>query len=468
MSRVRDGQGPTGPVDGPPPAHPDAEARDGPRTPLRFQRIAEHVGEGGARIASVERVFRKPVVLSAAVLDSMVSARQALAFVEAGFEVDAVCPYGHATARVNYVRSHAVFDTLDPVMSLRQAIEESEPDLVSPCDLRAAACLHALHAVAAAEQGPAGDRLCALIARSLGEPAHFADLTSRWRILDIAGREGVRRPAAIPVADEAELGRGLERFGFPAVIEADWSSGRDGRAVVRSPAEARRAFRRLSGPRGTIGALRRRVLDRDAFYPAALRRRGSMVTLQRLTPGRPASAAVACWRGEVLTELCVEAVRTDGPFGPPSVVRTLDHPEMSATVRRLARRLGLSGLCGFEFLMDPEGAAWFVGLNPYATATAHLTGADGVEPASALRARLLDRPRPRRAPASSGELIALFPQEMTRDTDSAFLHFARHDIPSRSPALVGLGMRAVRRGRLKRWRKHLARVFSDGPGPAPP
>ena len=176
-------------------------------------------------------------------------------------------------------------------------------------------------------------------------------------------------------------------------------------------------------------------MDRDVPYPAALRRRGPGVILQRFVSGRPADVAVACWRGEVLTELCVEAVRTDGPRGPVSVVRTLDHPEMSAAVRRLARRFELSGLCGFDFLMDAEGAAWLVGINPHATPTCHLTAADGVEPASALRARLVDRPRPRRAPTSSGELIALFPQEMARDPDSAFLHFARHDVPSRSPAL---------------------------------
>ena len=277
----------------------------------------------------------------------------------------------------------------------------------------------------------------------------------------------MRRPAAIPVADEDELRRGLERFGFPAVLAVDWSADGGGRAVVRSPAEARRVFRRLSGLSSLAGALERLLMDRDVPYPAALRRRGPGVILQRFVSGRPADAAVACWRGEVLTELCVEAVRTDGPRGPVSVVRTLDHPEMSAAARRLARRFELSGLCGFDFLMDAEGAAWLVGINPHATPTCHLTAADGVEPASALRARLVDRPRPRRAPTSSGELIALFPQEMARDPDSAFLHFARHDVPSRSPALVGLGMRVVRRGRWKRWRKQVVRVFSDGPGPAP-
>jgi hypothetical protein len=467
MNRVQGGQGPTGPVEGRPPEPAGADAREAPPAPLRLERVGELAGGAARPAAAVERVFRKPVVLGAAAVDSIVSARQALAFVEAGFEVDAFCPRGHGMARMNYVRSHHVFDAFDPVISLRQAIEQSEPDLVFASDGRAVACLHALHAVAAAEQGPAGERLGALIARSLGEPQHFDDLTSRCRVLELAHREGVRRPAALPVADEDELRRGLERFGFPAVLAADWSSDEGGRTVVRSPAEARRAFRRLSGPSGLTGALTRLLLERDRPYPAALRRRGPGVILQRFTPGRPAEAAVACWRGEVLTELCVEAVRTDGPRGPVSVVRTLDHPEMSSAVRRLARRFELSGLCGFDFLMDAEGAAWLVGINPFATPTCHLTAADGVEPASALRARLLDRPRPRRAPTSSGELIALFPQEVACNPDSAFLHFARHDIPSRSPALIGLGMRGVRRGRWKRWRKQVVRVFSDGPGPAP-
>lgn len=460
-----EGRGPTGPVEGSQPALPGKETRDAPRTPLRFHPVGERIGDA-SRLAQVERVFRKPVVLSAAAIDSIAAARQALAFVEAGFEVDVVCPRNHATARVNYVRTHHVFDSFDPVTSLRQAIEESEPDLVSPCDLRAFAGLNALHAVAAAEQGAAGERLCALIERSLGEPKHFTDLTSRCRLMEIARREGVRRPVGFPVGAEDELRRGLERFGFPAMLAADWSACGGGRVIVHSQAEARRAFRRLSRSAGPARALERLVTQPDDWRPAALRRRTPAVMLQRFMLGRPTSAAVACWRGEVLTELCIEAVRSDGFWGPPSVVRTLDHPEMSAAVRRLARRFELSGLCGFDFLMDGEGAAFLIGINPYATPTGHLTAGDGVEPASALRARLLDRPRPRRAPASSGELIALFPQEMTRDPESAFLHFARHDIPSRSPALVSLGMKLVRRGRWKRWRKRAALVFSDGPLPA--
>ena len=236
MNRVQGGQGPTGPVEGRPPEPAGAEARDAQRTPLKFQRVGELAGGVDRPAAPVERVFRKPVVLSVAAFDSIVSARQALAFVEAGFEVDAFCPHGHALARINYVRSHQIFDAFDPVTSLRQAIEESEPDLVSPADGRAVAGLHALHAVGAAEQGPAGERLCALIARSLGEPKHFADLTSRCRVLEIAHREGVRRPAAFPSPTRTSSAAGSSASAFPRCSPRTGARTEEGaRWCVRRP-----------------------------------------------------------------------------------------------------------------------------------------------------------------------------------------------------------------------------------------
>jgi hypothetical protein len=113
---------------------------------------------------------------------------------------------------------------------------------------------------------------------------------------------------------------------------------------------------------------------------------------------------------------------------------------MSETVARMARALQLSGLCGFDFVMDEAGCAHLIEINPRATPTVHLTDADGRSGPAALFAAVLGRP------VSIGEehadeCVALFPQELIRDHESRHLATARHDVPERSRTLVQQGRR---------------------------
>lgn len=441
-------------------ADADAVVRPGPRAASRHAPVLELVG---VQPEPEDAPARTPVVLFAASTRWISSARQAAAFAEAGFAVEAVCPSGHPLEEMEFVRRRHLLDAMDPAGSLRRAIEFCDPDLIAPGDERIVARLHELHAAGQAAADPGSERLCATIARSLGAPERFDVILSRPRFMELAGEEGVRRPETVQLQGVEDLVRRLDDFGFPAVLKTDLSWGGEGVVVVRDVVEAVRAYRRLSNRPSPLVTLKHLVMEQDLHFAAdAVQGPAPVVSLQRYVEGRPANAAAACWRGELLSLLCVEAVRTTKAKGHASVVTTLAHPEMHETARRMVRRLGLSGLCGFDFLIDGEGAAWLLELNPRATPTCHLPGAEGIDPASALCARLGGRGKPARRPQAAGELIALFPQEMMRDPRSEALASARHDLPSRHPTLVKLGLQTVAKARWRRlYRRLMARLRGE-------
>jgi hypothetical protein len=387
---------------------------------------------------------RPPRVLVATTVPWLSAARLGLAFRDAGCVVEALCPPRHALAQVEFVSRVHRQDAFSPLRALRRAVAAAEPDLIVPCDDRAASQLHRLHARLSPRDPEAGP-LRVLIARSLGEPANFPMLHRRALMMALAEAEGVRPLETVPVEDPGALAA----LAYPAVLKTDGSWGGQGVAIVQSPAEARRAYARLSRRPGLPRAVKRLVLDRDAQALAAwLRRERPAISVQRFARGRPANAAIACWRGEVLAMTAVEAIRTTDPTGHATAVRHLDNPGMGLAAARLARRLNLSGLFGLDFVLDEEtGEARLIELNPRATPTAHLTGLAGIDPITALAVRLGAAVPAAGRPAAPGEVVALFPHEMIRDAQSPLIAAARHDVPWSSPALVGLGLRQLGRRR---------------------
>jgi hypothetical protein len=385
-----------------------------------------------------------PSVLIVTTQRWLATARLAFAFAEAGFSVGTLQPGGHALEQVDFTETCTRLDLMAPVRSLRRAIGADLPDLIVPTDDRAAQLLYRLHAEAAGESGAT---VRSLVERSLG-PGPYEGLHARARFAELARENGVACPATLPIDSEADLARALETVGLPAVMKTDGSWSGAGVRFVCDLAEARRTWRRLAAPPSLRGALRRLFGERDAerigLWAA---RRGSNVSIQARIDGRPANAAVACWEGEVLASVLVEAVQTDGEIGPATVVRRLDHPGMQRAAQTLVRRLGLSGLCGFDFILDAEGVAHVIELNPRATPTAYLADLTGVDPASALFSKLTGRQPSLVWPAVEGEVIALFPQEMTRDPESEHLRTARHDMPIRNLGLLELGLVHARRNR---------------------
>ena len=73
-----------------------------------------------------------------------------------------------------------------------------------------------------------------------------------------------------------------------------------------------------------------------------------------------------------------EVVCSDGRLGPSTVIRLSDDPEMLTAAAEMARRLRLTGLCGFDFVRETgTGHPYLIEVNPRATPTAHLPAPGG-------------------------------------------------------------------------------------------
>jgi len=303
---------------------------------------------------------------------------------DAGAAIEVLCPPGNAMTRLPFVRKVHPYSTPHPLASLRQAIAMAAPDLVIPCDDYIASLLHQLH-----EAAPGDRKLKQLLTVSLGHPDNFPLLLSRVDVCRLAREMDVPCPETVPVIDRADFWRKLDALGLPSVLKTDRSWGGNGVAIVRTPAEAERAFARLRAYPGFPRALKRLLRDKDVrLMQQVLGGQKKALSLQRYVEGRRANAAVACWQGEVLAAVMVEVLASDRLTGPATLVRVIDDPAMFLAVCKMVAGLKLSGLCGFDFIAPADGGdAQLLELNPRVTPTSHLVAADGQVLAAALCGR---------------------------------------------------------------------------------
>jgi carbamoylphosphate synthase large subunit len=413
--------------------------------PLDIDTYAGHTSPVRLRNAATRRIRASddaPRVLVMTAYHWLSKTRLALALSETGIVVDALCPSGHSLERVKFVSTTYRYSALSSVRSLRDAIEASNPDLLIPTDDEMAAQLHKLYALTKATD-PADEQLRALIARSLGDPEQYQNFHARDQIASLAHAAGVLCPPVVVVDNEDELLYQLAGTGFPAVLKTDRSSGGTGVAIVRTQVEAKSAFRRLSANPSIVRALKRWMIDGDRnLVLPALRRDRSRISIQRFIYGRQANAAVACWKGEILAVTCVEVLASIGATGPATVVRVIPHPGMSQAAERMTRQLKLSGLCGFDFILDPsDESAHLIEFNPRATQTCHLASSDGKQPLVSLAAKLQGFPVVESRPGSWHCCpVVLFPHGFARDAKSLYSQYVDSDLPRNSPELCKLGM----------------------------
>ena len=373
--------------------------------------------------------------------------RLALALSKAGFAVEALCVAGHSLARVKFVSKTYRYGALSPLRSLRNAIAASKPDLIIPSDDTTAAQLHELYKLTNATDS-VSNKLRSLIAHSLGDPTNYPIFYSRAGIASVAHAAGVLSPATTNIRNHDELLSQLENIGFPAVLKSDGSFGGMGVALIHTRAEAKHAFGKLTAYYSMARALKRSIVDRDAnlFLPC-LRRSRPQLSIQRFLAGKRANAAVACWKGAVLAQVTVEVIASNEATGPATVVSVIAHPGMSQAVERMVRALNLSGLCGFDFILDStDGSAHLIDFNPRATQTCHLLSSERTQPVLSLAAKLQglpaivdDRLSPHCGP------IVLFPHGPAYAPKSHYSKYTEIDLPSESPDLAKIALEYHRR-----------------------
>jgi hypothetical protein len=358
----------------------------------------------------------------------------ALGFAERGVRVQAICSTGHALRKARVVERCFAYRGLSPLGSMTRAIKAFRPALIVPCDDRAVAHLHALHA-RCRDRDP---DMAALIERSLGDPRHFEAVQRRSVVISIAQRLGVAAPQMAAIGGRRDLRMTIAHFGLPAVMKLDGTWGGLGVTVVKSAAEAEVTRVAMRRRHSLLVAIKRLLVDRDTFSMFEwLRRPKPTVNLQRFAPGRPATCAVACWKGEVLACSVVEVMRSQNACGASTIVRPIDSPAMVQVVRSMVRELGLSGVCGFDFLIDDvSGSMQLLECNPRATPLCHINLGPHADPLGALAERAFGRVRKTEAAASLPEFIAFFPQCWSLEPGLKLLQTCLHDVPWSEPDVV--------------------------------
>lgn len=369
-----------------------------------------------------------------------------MALAEAGYCVKAVCPPKHPLCRTSAVSETYVYRGLMPLASFAKAIALAKPDLVVPGDDLAVQHLHQLY-YRERRNGSSGSDICGLIERSMGLAESFPVVYSRSRFISLAEEEGIRAPKTQVLADVHELTEWGARTGFPMVLKADGTSGGEGVRIVRTVQEAKNAFARLQGPPILARVAKRVLLDRDTtlVWPMLSRRR-SVVNAQAFIRGREATSLVACWRGTVLAALHFEVLNKQDPTGPASVVRTIEDADMISATEKMVRRLNLSGLHGFDFMLEAHtGSAYLIEINPRTTQVGHLRLGPGRDLPAALYAASFGGIVDETTKITEDDTIAFFPQEWLRNPGSAFLRSGYHDVPWDEPELVRICLRRPRR-----------------------
>jgi hypothetical protein len=379
----------------------------------------------------------KPSFLIATTSRWFPTARLAMALAGAGCLVDAVCPARHPLGRMRSVRQAHAYRGLMPLKSFAEAIAATNPDFIVPGDDLATSHLHHLYD-REHKRGKAGHWICELIERSLGAPESFPMVYARTAFIDLAREEGIRAPKTEVLSNISDLRKWVARVGLPTVLKADGTSGGEGVRLARTLEDAERAFRALKAPPLLARAAKRALVDQDKslVWPSLLRHR-SVVNAQVFVAGHEATSTVACWKGAVLASLHFEVVNKRSSEGPSSVVRLIENAEMSAAAEKMVRRLSLSGIHGFDFMLEADtGNAHLIEINPRATQVGHLALGPGHDLPAALYSAVSGEPFRAAPKATEKDTITLFPQEWMRDPASSFLISGYHDVPWEEPELL--------------------------------
>lgn len=377
-----------------------------------------------------------PKVLLFSSADGEFASMIASNFVHEGFIVEALCKDDHVLACSSAVARAFRYSLSRQLGSLRAAIVSSRPDLIVCCDDPARYALTRLHRASANSTDPESQEIRALIGRSLGKPEHFDLAEEKSRLLEALKDTEVRMPLSLGVPNAEALDEICRMLTFPVVLKRDRTFGGRGVIICRDRDEAMRGYRQLAAAPTLRDSMRDLVRKGDAsalknyLLPSA-----SVIAAQAYIEGRPANRSVGCSSGEVIAGLTVVALKTDRDdiTGPATVVEIVQNAEIDRMASLIVKRLGLSGICGFDFVIETRtGLPYLLELNPRATPTCHLGRAHDSDICGALRRAFGGGLPATKTAVHQGDVagpIALFPGELRRDPASSYVVSGYHAAP---------------------------------------
>jgi ATP-grasp domain len=367
------------------------------------------------------------------------SARLMIEFSRLGHVVSIVCPRpSHPSRKVRAAHRTFPYKPLVPISSVAYAIGAVKPDIVVPCDDLAVRHLHQLHASERAQHRSDVD-IRALIARSLGPPESYGIVTSRHLLLKLAREERILTPETNVIENSGDLERWRSTQPLPWVLKADGTTGGAGVRIAHTEGAARICLSDLRRSMGLFRSVKHLIIDRDLVFERqwwnGLRAIRPAVVVQSFIRGIAANCAVVCWKGEVLAGIGCEAVITETPVGPATVIRLVESADMMVAAQRIARRLGISGFFGLDFVIEEgTGASYLIEMNPRCTPPSHLRLGIGRDMVGMLSAKLTGKPLIEPMSITRNNLIAYFPEAVLRNSE--FLASSYHDVPEGEPELI--------------------------------
>ena len=353
----------------------------------------------------------------------------------AGFEVTVLCPEGHTVWSASKSRCIKL-DTSNPIRALANAIAAVNPYLVVPTDDRAVAHLHRLH-------GTAPARTRRILERSFGPSSSFKTMTSRVPLLAAAQEVGMATPKNQEIRSIAELDRWIGAIPGPWVIKVDGAWGGEGVRIAQTPEAARAAFRSLARGIPFFFAARRKMINRDPFWLADRKAGGRpIVSIHSYIRGRPGNCVIFCRNGEILGSTTVDVERSCHATGPSTLVRVVERPDFLDGARRLVHKLGMSGFCGLDFMVDDDtGEAILIEMNPRITSPCSIrTGSDPItNAAQAFGCHAPQSP----LPLQGRSLFASFPLAWHAHPHDPRLTSCQDDVPWDDLALVQEALKPI-------------------------
>jgi hypothetical protein len=301
------------------------------------------------------------------------------------------------------------------LQALLSALARVEPDIVVPTDDATILLLHSV--VALAERGRVDERTRAVLRRSSGKFEHLRTARDRKLLAALASSVGARTPEHAVVRSEADALAFAARQGYPVVLKEEDSVAGFGVSICEDERALRAAVAKSS--------------QNEAVFSQGL-------LAQSFVAGKTAMRVVVAQAGRVLGGLSAIKLETwPRSTGPSTCLEFIDHAEMDASAQKVIGALGYSGFASLDFMLDAEGRAFVIELNPRPTPITHLGERFGACLCRKLHAALTGEPTNAGEPQGLPSRVALFPQEWVRDQNSPhLLAGVYHDAPWDEPDLV--------------------------------
>ena len=227
------------------------------------------------------------------------------------------------------------------------------------------------------------------------------------------------------------------------MLKLDGTTGGQGVRIIRTREEARAGYRDLVRKKLALFALQRRLINRDPFWLMDWRMGvRPVISAQSFVQGRAGNLALFCREGEVLGATLAESESSAYDTGPSTFVRILEREDFLDKARALMRRLGLSGFCGLDFIIDEASAQpVLIEMNPRITPLSALRPGGRADPVAGAAMALLGRPAAEAAAIEPRDLYACFPTAWRFHPGDDRLELCRSDLPHAHPELVAEALR---------------------------